>query len=140
LFDWIENHCSSKLNTSTFIRALTTVIIESIIEGSNTYNLNEDQLRLRSSVLIKFLNGNQKMEMHALFALQHLVHRLEHPNKLLHTLFEKMYDYDVVSEEAFLSWEKSDDPAELEGKGVALKSCNQFFTWLHQADMMDDGY
>ena len=64
--------------------------------------------------------------------------RLEHPNKLLHTLFEKMYDYDVISEESFLSWEKNDDPAELEGKGVALKSCNQFFTWLHQAETVDD--
>ena len=49
-----------------------------------------------------------------------------------------MYDYDVISEESFLSWEKNDDPAELEGKGVALKSCNQFFTWLHQAETVDD--
>ena len=27
--------------------------------------------------------------------------RLEHPNKLLHTIFEKLYDNDVISEEGF---------------------------------------
>ena len=75
LFDWIEKHCSAKLYTSTFIRVLTTVVIESVVEVSNACSLNDDLLRLRSAVLIRFLNGNQKLEMHALFALQHLVHR-----------------------------------------------------------------
>ena len=32
----------------------------------------------------------------------------------------------------FQSWEKNDDPAEQEGKGVAIKSCTQFFTWLKE--------
>ena len=27
--------------------------------------------------------------------------RLEHPNKLLHTIFEKLYDNDIISEEGF---------------------------------------
>ena len=27
--------------------------------------------------------------------------RLEHPNKLLHSIFEKLYDNDVVSEDGF---------------------------------------
>ena len=75
LFDWIEKHCSAKLYTSTFIRVLTTVVIESVVEVSNACSLNDDLLRLRSAVMIRFLNGNQKLEMHALFALQHLVHR-----------------------------------------------------------------
>lgn len=27
--------------------------------------------------------------------------RLEHPNKLLHAIFEKLYDNDIVSEDGF---------------------------------------
>ena len=38
--------------------------------------------------------------------------RLEHPQKLIHVIFEKLYEEDVVSEEAFLSWSKNDNPAE----------------------------
>ena len=38
--------------------------------------------------------------------------RLEHPNKLLHTMFEKLYDDEIISEDAFILWEKNDDPSE----------------------------
>ena len=38
--------------------------------------------------------------------------RLEHPNKLLHTMFEKLYDDEIISEDAFFLWEKNDDPSE----------------------------
>jgi len=142
LFDWIEKHCSARLSTPSFIRVLTTVVIESVIDGiggpTNQCKLNEEQLRMRNPVLKKFLDGNPKLEMQALLALQYLMHRLEHPNKLLHSIFEKVYDDDVLSEEAFMAWEKNDDPAEQEGKGVALKSCTQFFTWLQEAEEEDD--
>jgi len=64
--------------------------------------------------------------------------RLEHPNKLLHTMFEKLYDDEIISEDAFFLWEKNDDPSEQEGKGVALKSCTQFLTWLREAENEED--
>jgi len=70
--------------------------------------------------------------------LQHLMHRLEHPNKLLHSIFEKMYDEDIISEEGLMAWERNEDPAEQEGKGVALKSTTQFFIWLKEADEDSD--
>jgi len=142
LFDWIEKHCSAKLSSLPFIRVLTTKVIESVIDGlggpTNDCKLNEEQLKLRNPVLKKFLDGNPKLEMQALLAMQYLMHKLEHPNKLLHSIFEKVYDDDVVSEEAFMAWSKNDDPHEQEGKGVALKSCTQFFTWLQEAEEEDD--
>ena len=46
------------------------------------------------------------------------------------SIFNFLFDEEVISEEAFNKWEKSDDPAEQEGKGVALKQVVQFFTWL----------
>ena len=54
--------------------------------------------------------------------------------ELLHQIFEALYDSDVISEEAFEAWAKCDNPAEQEGKGVAIKSTTQFFTWLGEAD------
>jgi len=143
LFDWIDLHCTARLGTASFIRVLTTAVIESVIDGiggpTNQCRLNEDQLRLRNPVLKKYLDGgNSKLEVQALLALQYLMHRLEHPNKLLHSIFEILYDDDILSEEAFMAWEKNNDPAEQEGKGVALKSCTQFFTWLQEAEEEED--
>ena len=38
-------------------------------------------------------------------------YRLEHPNKLLHSIFEILYEDDIIGDEAFLSWETNSDPA-----------------------------
>ena len=45
---------------------------------------------------------------------------------------------DAISEEAFLKWESSVDPAEVEGRGVTVKSTLQFFTWLKETDDNDN--
>jgi hypothetical protein len=47
-------------------------------------------------------------------------------------MFQCLFDGDVISEESFLSWETSDDQAEFEGRGVAITSTTQFFTWLKE--------
>ena len=57
---------------------------------------------------------------------------------VLHHIFECLYDQDIVTEEGLFAWEACNDPAELEGKGVAIKSTMQFFTWLREADDEDD--
>lgn len=48
--------------------------------------------------------------------------------------FDCLYDEDVISEDAFYKWETSKDPAEQQGKGIALKSVTAFFTWLREAE------
>ena len=58
---------------------------------------------------------------------------------MLHMLFASLHDNDVISEEAFLAWEKSDDPAEAEGKGVAITSTAKFLHWLITEDGDDNG-
>ena len=37
-----------------------------------------------------------------------------------------------------MEWEENDNPEEQEGKGVALKSCTQFFHWLKTAEAEDE--
>jgi len=143
VFDWVDTHCKARLGSVGFVRLLTTVLMESVIDGvggpTNQCKLNEGALQLREPVLKKYLDGGTtELEKQALVALQYLMHRLEHPNKLLHSIFEKLYDDDIISEEAFNLWEKNTDPSEQEGKGVALKSCTQFFTWLQEAEEEDE--
>ena len=102
--------------------------------------LNEQRLlNFGVKVMKKFLDSETEAEsnrkqLEALFSLQGVVTSLEHPNKLLHSIFEIIYDKDVVCEEAFLDWERNEDPEEQDGKGVALKSCTQFIKWLKEAE------
>jgi hypothetical protein len=37
-----------------------------------------------------------------------------------------------------MEWEESSEVGEQEGKGVALKSCTQFFQWLKTAEAEDE--
>ena len=50
-----------------------------------------------------------------------------------------LYENHVLSNEAFLAWEKDDDPAEIEGKSIALLSLKSFFILLKEADDISSG-
>ena len=69
----------------------------------------------------------------------------QQPNKIklffldvLRDLFECLYDDGVISEDALWTWEKSEDPAEVEGRGVAIISTVHFFNWLSTAEDEDE--
>jgi hypothetical protein len=53
---------------------------------------------------------------------------------LLRSILTNLLDETILSMDAIRAWTKSDDPAELEGRGVALKSINQIITWLEEPD------
>jgi translation initiation factor 4G len=94
--------------------------------------LSEDSYADRCLILKRFLDVDIDREQQALFALQALMHELEHPNKLLATIFFALYNNDVISEDGFEAWLNYNDSDELEGKGVATKSTNTFFTWMRE--------
>lgn len=125
------------------VRTLVTCLLESVIRGiggpSSDIMLDSQLLDLRVPILKIALDRkdsrkDREFQLQALYAIQELVHRLEHPTKLLHTILERLYDLDVLSEDSLVEWEQSKDPEEQKGKGVALKSCTQFFKWLKEAD------
>jgi translation initiation factor 4G len=95
-------------------------------------------MQARAVILKRILDAKVERETQALYALQALIHKLEHPHKLLHQIFECLYQADVITYEGFEQWEISKDPAEQEGKGVAIKSTTQFFTWLREVDPDDE--
>jgi len=59
--------------------------------------LNVHLMGERSSLLKKYLDGEMQLELQALYSLQHLMHRLEHPNSELTSSLEHGVMTNVVS-------------------------------------------
>lgn len=134
VFDWIEANLSEQqVASNTLVRALMTTVCYSAIIFETPLRVDVAVLKARAKLLQKYLCDEQK-ELQALYALQALVVTLEQPANLLRMFFDALYDEDVVKEDAFYSWESSKDPAEQQGKGVALKSVTAFFKWLREAE------
>jgi translation initiation factor 4G len=53
---------------------------------------------------------------------------------LLCQIFHMLWDDRSVSDDAFMAWQASTDPAEQPGKAVAVKSLTTFFTALGEGD------
>nr|XP_034299262.1 eukaryotic translation initiation factor 4 gamma 3 isoform X2 [Crassostrea gigas] len=136
IFGWIDESVDDpNMKSNKFIRALMTSVCESAITGSgSSARVLPEVIKNRGDLLRKYLDHRAESELQALYALQALVHKLEHPQGVLRTLFDTLYDEDIISEDGFNQWEKSKDPNEQEGKGVAMKQVVQFFTWLREAE------
>ena len=92
------------------LRRLTQKVMMACIDGEvGRYVLNGDRLRnFGVIVLKKYLDDVDEREkinkeLEALFGLQALVSQLEHPNKLLHNVFDVVYDCDLVSEVSLIT-------------------------------------
>ena len=83
----------------TFLRDLVAVVLEACLEGKeNLVTLDQAKLTRMSGVLKPYLDAQKDREVQALYSLQALVHRLEHPNKLLHSIFDVLYEVELISE------------------------------------------
>uniref|UniRef100_A0A8C6PAK1 Eukaryotic translation initiation factor 4 gamma 3 n=1 Tax=Nothobranchius furzeri TaxID=105023 RepID=A0A8C6PAK1_NOTFU len=136
IFDWVEaNLDEAQTSSSPFLRALMTAVCKAaVIDENASCRVDTAIIQKRLPVLLKYLNSDTERQLQALYALQALIVSLDQPPNLLRMFFDCLYDEDVISEDAFYKWETSKDPAELEGKGVALKSVTAFFTWLREAE------
>uniref|UniRef100_A0A8B9JNF9 Eukaryotic translation initiation factor 4 gamma, 3b n=1 Tax=Astyanax mexicanus TaxID=7994 RepID=A0A8B9JNF9_ASTMX len=136
IFDWVEaNLDESEMSSPPFLRALMTAVCKAAVKlESSSYRVDTAIIQKRLPVLHKYLNSDTERQLQALYALQALIVKLEQPPNLLRMFFDCLYDEDVISEDAFYKWESSKDPAEQQGKGVALKSVTAFFTWLREAE------
>ncbi|CAN9511950.1 unnamed protein product [Ophioblennius macclurei] len=136
IFDWVEaNLDESQMSSSPFLRALMTAVCKAAVKDDNaSCRVDTAIIQRRLPVLLKYLNSDTERQLQALYALQALIVTLDQPPNLLRMFFDCLYDEDVISEDAFYKWETSKDPAEQQGKGVALKSVTAFFTWLREAE------
>ncbi|XP_042241638.1 eukaryotic translation initiation factor 4 gamma 1-like isoform X3 [Homarus americanus] len=141
IFGWIDANIGNDAKSSKFIRALVTALVESQATTSNDGSSIrvsedfEDKMKNRLAVVLKYVDNNESLEMQCIFALQALSVKHQHPPGLLEKCFNAFYDSEVVSEEAFDEWAKSQDPEEQEGKGVCVNSVKNFMRWLKEADV-----
>lgn len=134
IFDW-ANLDESQMSSPTFLRALMTAVCKAaIIADCSAFRVDTAVIKQRVPILLKYLDSDTEKELQALYALQASIVKLDQPANLLRMFFDCLYDEEVISEDAFYKWESSKDPAEQNGKGVALKSVTAFFTWLREAE------
>ncbi|XP_064326479.1 eukaryotic translation initiation factor 4 gamma 3 isoform X2 [Phalacrocorax carbo] len=136
IFDWVEaNLDESQMSSPTFLRALMTAVCKAAITAdASSLCVDTAVVKQRVPILLKYLDSDTEKELQALYALQASIVKLDQPPNLLRMFFDCLYDEEVISEDAFYKWESSKDPAEQNGKGVALKSVTAFFTWLREAE------
>lgn len=120
-----------------FIRGLTTTLASFAIKDSSNYKLDGACFQKKCiPVLIRYIDSKEDRELECLYALQLLVHRLEHPRHLISDLFIKLNEYDVIPQDTFIRWRES--TAQTVGKGVAVKALNPFFNQILNGETSDD--
>ncbi|XP_037949432.1 eukaryotic translation initiation factor 4 gamma 3 isoform X2 [Teleopsis dalmanni] len=114
-----------------FIRSLTTTVCKFAI-AYNDYSYKLEIIKFQKiciPVLNRYTDSKEERELECLYAMQLLVHSLEHPRDLLSELYGELYDADVIPYDSFIKWRDSKDQSA--GKGVAVKALNRFFTDIH---------
>ncbi|KAK3531632.1 hypothetical protein QTP70_025819 [Hemibagrus guttatus] len=138
IFNWVEaNLDEQQVSSNAFVRVLMTSVCQAAIICENPYKVDSKEISKRAKLLQRYIKDEQK-ELQALYALQSLMVQMEQPPNLLRMFFDVLYDEDIIKEDGFYKWESSKDPAEQQGKGVALKSVTAFFTWLREAEDESD--
>ncbi|KAK9888566.1 hypothetical protein WA026_000810 [Henosepilachna vigintioctopunctata] len=127
--NWITANVGKRVEENMFIRTLAVAIYKYSMDGNI---INEEKLRKTNKLFQKYVDSNPTYELQCLYALQSLINILEHPSGLLLAMFNKLNENSILSQESFIAWENSNDPAEQEGKGVAMKQLTSFFTQLKE--------
>ncbi|XP_019761399.2 eukaryotic translation initiation factor 4 gamma 3 isoform X1 [Dendroctonus ponderosae] len=135
IVNWISANVGDHVKDFEFTRALAGAIFEDSIPKNK---LQPEVLTGHGKLLQKYVDNDTTYELQCLYVLQSLVHKLEHPSGLLLSICDKLYEDSTFCQESFIAWEKSTDPAEQEGKGVALKQLTSFFTRLKENEEDDD--
>ncbi|XP_020914522.1 eukaryotic translation initiation factor 4 gamma 1 [Exaiptasia diaphana] len=136
VFKWVDGNVSNPKEPK-FIRALVTAVCEGCRKGTpsgSEDSCDVDLFRQRIPLLKKYIDDNSSLELQALFALQALAVQLDQPPDFLKSFFNTLYDEDLITEDAFFTWETNSDPQEAQGKGTALSSTVHFFEWLRSAE------
>jgi len=126
VFDWIDgNLTAEKRKEPNFIRSLTQTVAKACIKSSE---LQEETLKNRAPMLLKYYDGKPDTELAALNALEELMDELQHPSKLLSDICYALSEDELISDDSFFDWEKNSK------NGIAIKSVSQFFQWLRTSD------
>ncbi|KAG7197148.1 hypothetical protein KM043_007233 [Ampulex compressa] len=132
---WITANVGNQVKEPKFIRVLTTAILETSIETVNDrWNLNPDTLTGLQQLIRRFVDANALLELQCLYAIQTHMTKLQYPYGLLPGIMMRLWEDNIISTDAFLTWETSKEPGERAGHAVAVKALTSFFTNLKEGD------
>ncbi|XP_024939403.1 eukaryotic translation initiation factor 4 gamma 1 isoform X9 [Cephus cinctus] len=129
---WITANVGDRAKEPQFIRVLVTAILEVSIEQNRRINM--ETFKELETLIQRYVDANDKLELQCLFAIQAYIHKIEHPSGVLLQIISALSDQSILSCESFIAWENDKTPSEFEGKAVAMKSLTSFFTALKEAD------
>lgn len=141
--------CKDEQPDNAFIRIVTTAVVKSCLSITKQENSDPSQQNIKCDFqdgmfeekawfLRRLLDGKPNRQIQSIYAMVTLMIELEHPSRVLVQIFEALHQNDLVSTETFFAWEKCDDPAQQESKGVAIKSTIPFFTFLKEGEDSSD--
>ena len=136
---WIESNVGERMKEPSFIRALMTAICENAINESPGGKLTLNSAKLsQDKLLLRYVENKEELELQCLYAVQALVTKLQHPQGLIVSIFNTLWEDNLVSTEAFQAWFNSNDPQEMDGKGVCRSSLASFLTLLNENEDEED--
>lgn len=144
-YKWIKENVEPGCYTDPgFITAVMTVLLKYIMQESSkcpdekqSVEKEMEILRKYCPVLNAFLNGNNDLQLVAIYAMQVFWYSIDFPKGVLLRWFREFYELSVIEEDAFLRY-KEDVTDMYPGKGKALFQVNQWLTWLAEAEDEDE--
>lgn len=132
---WIESNVGERTKDPAFIRALMTAICKNAIHETHPSKLTLDSDKLRQDkLLLRYVDNKADLELQCLYAVQALVTQLDFPQGLILSIFNTLWEDNLLSTEAFQAWFDSEDPQESDGRGVCKKSLASFQTLLAEVE------
>ncbi len=137
---WIETNIGDKTKEPKFIRTLMTAILETSIEQcENKWVFKVEIFDKLQKLIQRYVDADADLELQCLFAVQAYITKSLHPPGLLLKIVKYLWENNILSNEAFLAWEQNDDPAEREGKSVAVLSLKSFYIPLKEVEDISSG-
>ncbi|XP_059178282.1 interaptin-like [Physella acuta] len=127
IIEYINENLEDFERSDEFTTGLISLIAGTSVAGD--IRLIREEIKARKDILQQYINTPLR-ELQALYAIQDLIHRLEHPSGVTFALFYVLYDEDVISRDMFKCWKKPSRTAEAEGKDDCFAALTRFFSWL----------
>ncbi|KAK0083124.1 hypothetical protein PV325_009294 [Microctonus aethiopoides] len=132
---WIAANVGDRSKQPQFIRILITAILEVSIESYNdSWRLNSESLNNLLPLVTRYVDTDDQLELQCLYGIQAYMHKLMHPQGVLSNVIVALCEGGIISDDAFLAWQKSTDPAEVQGHAISVKALTSFFVNLQEHD------
>ncbi|XP_071572693.1 eukaryotic translation initiation factor 4 gamma isoform X3 [Temnothorax nylanderi] len=133
---WITANVGSREKDPQFIRHLMTAILETTLERHHgTWKLNLDTFASLQTLIQRYADANDLLELQCLYAIQRYIKKIEFPPGTLVPIMNRLWMDNVISSDAFLTWkQKVPEGPDVEGHSVSVVALTSFFTDLQEPD------